>query len=104
MERQGNAVDQGLMRGVNWAPDSFDESGDSSASEVSFVPDSVAGDTEVPDSQGWDSDEWDAADGLLCLASTDVSKEIHDKEIDAATSLLLPVFLPRIYHYYSQGF
>jgi hypothetical protein len=26
--------------------------------------------------------------------SEDVSKELHDKEIDEATSLLLPVYLP----------
>jgi hypothetical protein len=31
------------------------------------------------------------------LDSKDVSKELHDKEIDEATSLLLPVYLPSMY-------
>ena len=67
MEHQGDALNQGLVLGVNWAPDSFDESEDSSASEVHFVMDSLAGETEVPDSQEIFADvvEWDAADALL---------------------------------------
>ena len=61
--------------------------------------DSLSGETEVPDSQEIFADvvEWDAADALLCMASTDVSKELHDKELDAAASVLLPVFLPCMY-------
>jgi len=61
--------------------------------------DSLSGETEVPDSQEIfaDVDESDAADALLCMTSTDVSKELHDKELDAAASLLLRVFLPCMY-------
>ena len=55
------------MRGVNWAPDSCDESDESYASVVRFVIYSLAGETEVPDSQEIFADvvEWDAADALL---------------------------------------
>lgn len=102
MERQGNDLDQRLVRGVNWAPDSYGESNDSSASEVRFVMDSLAGETEVPDSleeeeEDTDVDKIDAADALMDMARTDVSKELHDKEVHEAASLLLSAFLPRMY-------
>lgn len=65
--------------------------------------DSLAGETEVPGTQETFANvDQSVADALLCMASTDVStfkpdKELHDKEIDAAASLLLPVFLPCMY-------
>ena len=71
---------------MNWTPDSCDESDDSSTSEVRFVTDSLACETEVPDSQETfaDVDQSDVADALLRMASTDVSifkpvKVLHDK-------------------------
>ena len=87
-----------LVRGINWAPDSCDESNDSSVSEVRFVMDSLAGETEVPDSQEiFADDDRSIVDALLCKASTDVSTFKLDKELHAAASLLLPVFLPCMY-------
>ena len=69
-----------------------------------FVTDSLACETEVPDCKETfaDVDQSDVADDLLRMASTDVStfrpdKELHDKELDAAASLVLPVFLPCMY-------
>jgi len=52
--------------------------------------DSLASETEVLESQETfaDVDESDAADALLCIASTDVSTFKPDKELDAATSLM----------------
>jgi len=47
-QQQGDVGHQQLVRGVNWVPDSEDETDDSSASEVRFVNDSLAGDTIVP--------------------------------------------------------
>ncbi|CAL5001423.1 unnamed protein product [Urochloa decumbens] len=107
MEGQGDGVDQGLIRGMNWAPNSCDEADDSSASEVCFVMDSLAGETEVPDSQEtcFDVDERVAADALVelqdkeidaitSLQPADALVELHGKEIDPAVSLLLPLFFP----------
>ena len=93
MERHNEAVDQGLVRGINWAPDSCDESVDSCASEVRFVMDSLAGETEVPDSQEiFADDDRSIVDALLCMASTDVSTFKLDKELHAAASLLCLFF------------
>jgi hypothetical protein len=113
MESQGDDVGLGLVRGVNWAPDSCDESEQTmeeeiqgkcgeSMSEVRFVKYSLAGEIEVPDSQEAlaDVDQTDVVDavlGLLRIASTDVSTFKSDKELHAAKTLLLPVFLPRMY-------
>ena len=93
MERHNEAVDQGLVCGINWAPDSCDESVDSCASEVRFVMDSLAGETEVPDSQEiFADDDRSIVDALLCMASTDVSTFKLDKELHAAASLLCLFF------------
>lgn len=46
MECQGDAIEQGLVHGLNWVLDWCDESDDSSMSEVLCVMDSLA---EVPD-------------------------------------------------------
>jgi hypothetical protein len=46
MECQGDAIEQGLVHGLNWVLVSCDESDDSSMSEVLCVMDSLA---EVPD-------------------------------------------------------
>jgi hypothetical protein len=71
-------------------------------SEVRFVKYSLAGEIEVPDSQEAlaDVDQTDVVDavlGLLRMASTDVSTFKSDKELHAAKTLLLHVFLPRMY-------
>ncbi|KAJ1291795.1 hypothetical protein BS78_02G344000 [Paspalum vaginatum] len=41
-------MEEPFVRGRNWAPDSHD---DGEESEIRFVMDSLAGETEVPDSQ-----------------------------------------------------
>ena len=52
MDRQDDDDEIHYVRGVNWAPDSTDEDEDPMAdSEVQFVMDTFAGETEVPDSQ-----------------------------------------------------
>jgi hypothetical protein len=88
-----------------------------SESEVHFVADSLADDTEVPDSQldmaeGDEEDKHDVVDDTLLelastvpdvvdalqeLASTEVSKFQSDKERTKFSKLLLLVFLPRLY-------
>ena len=59
-----------FVRGVNWAPDSDD---DGEESEIRYVLDSLAGETEVPDSQiNSDAEVEDAALILMQLAATEV--------------------------------
>ncbi|CAN6221918.1 unnamed protein product [Urochloa humidicola] len=110
------------VRGVNWAPDS-DEDDDPMAesdmqveaedpmaasdvqvpaedpimtdSEVQFVSDTYAGNTEVPDSQ-MDIDEVDEPDVVHALES--FASMFHlDKVKHEGCSLMLPVLLPRLY-------
>jgi len=152
MDDESIPVEEALILGVNWVPDSSDEKDDykpvrcstlhscpvalplmdheedladaggdekitMSESEVQFVPDSLAGDTEVPDSQlamaeGDEQDEPDVIDDALLelastipdvvdalqeLASTEVSKFQSDKERSKFSKLLLPIYLPRLY-------
>ncbi|KAJ1266571.1 hypothetical protein BS78_08G162200 [Paspalum vaginatum] len=63
-------MEEPFIRGVNWAPDSDD---DGEESEIRFVMDSLAGKTEVPDSQdNSDVEVEDVALILMQLAATKV--------------------------------
>jgi hypothetical protein len=132
MDHEDIPVQESLIRGVIWALDSCDEEDladaggeemiDMSESEVHFVADSLADDTEVPDSQldmaeGDEEDKHDVVDDTLLelastvpdvvdalqeLASTEVSKFQSDKERTKFSKLLLLVFLPRLYGDHEQ--
>lgn len=65
-----------LIRGVNWALDSDDRE---ESDDVRFVIDSMAGDTEVPETleeKGMDDEVEDAALTLLQLAKSEANKEV----------------------------
>ena len=88
------------MRGVNWAPDSYEEDegedeDPTAESEVQFVPDTYAGESEVLDTQVEiaNVDEPDAVHALESFAS----KFESDKIKHEGCSLMLPVLFPRLY-------
>jgi hypothetical protein len=84
------------VRGVNWSPNSTDEDEDPmDESEVQFVMDTYAGETEVPDSQ-MDIAEVDEPDAVHALQSF-ASKFQSDKVKHEGCSLMLPVLFPRLY-------
>jgi len=107
---------------LNTASDSSDDGEESD--EVRFVMDSMAGNTEVPDSQectgqlirgvNWapDSDDGEESNDVLVegmvevkdvaltlqqLASIEVSKFDAEKQLKNVKDLMLPVLLPQLY-------
>jgi hypothetical protein len=96
MDRHDDDGKVQYVRGVNWAPDSYDEDeGEDevlSESEVQFVQDTYAGETEVPDSQMEiaDVDEPDTVHALESFAS----KFESDKVKHEGCSLLLILIIP----------
>ncbi|CAN6215172.1 unnamed protein product [Urochloa humidicola] len=100
MDQHGAIDEVQYVRGVNWAPDSADEDEDSMAeSEVQYVMDTFAGETEVLDSQMdiTEVDQADAAHALVQLASTDANTFQSDKVNHEGSSLMLPLIFPRWY-------
>jgi len=112
---------------LNTASDSSDDGEESD--EVRFVMDSMAGNTEVPDSQectgqlirgvNWapDSDDGEESDDVLVegmvevkdvaltlqqLASIEVSKFDAEKQLKNVKDLMLPVLLPQLYGEHNQ--
>ena len=105
-------VDEKLVHGVNWAPDSCDEEEEDQQESpvpeklvrgVNWAPDSCV--EEEEDQQEIAPAEEDDADVfhvLMQLASTEVTKFQSDKEREDCTSLLLPVYLPLLYGQHEQ--
>jgi len=105
-------VDEKLVHGVNWAPDSCDEEEEDQQESpvpeklvrgVNWAPDSCV--EEEEDQQEIAPAEEDDADvfhALMQLASTEVTKFQSDKEREDCTSLLLPVYLPLLYGQHEQ--
>ena len=100
-------VDEKLVHGVNWAPDSCDEEEEDQQESpvpeklvrgVNWAPDSCV--EEEEDQQEIAPAEEDDADvfhALMQLASTEVTKFQSDKEREDCASLPLPVYLPLLY-------
>jgi len=105
-------VDEKLVHGVNWAPDSCDEEEEDQQESpvpeklvrgVNWAPDSCV--EEEEDQQEIAPAEEDDADVfhvLMQLASTEVTKFQSDKEREDCTSLLLPVYFPLLYGQHEQ--
>ncbi|KAG8062715.1 hypothetical protein GUJ93_ZPchr0012g21549 [Zizania palustris] len=111
-----------MMRGINWVPDSDEDASEEATGEystqhgiddgvqdlddVKFVLDSLAGDTEVPDSQvdiatGQTKDA-DVIEALLMLANTDDHVFSSHKAIQEIAALMMPIMLPRYYGKYDD--
>ena len=105
-------VDEKLVHGVNWAPDSCDEEEEDQQESpvpeklvrgVNWAPDSCV--EEEEDQQEIAPAEEDDADvfhALMQLASTEVTKFQSDKEREDCASLPLPVYLPLLYGQHEQ--
>ncbi|KAG8069618.1 hypothetical protein GUJ93_ZPchr0006g46037 [Zizania palustris] len=111
-----------LMRGINWVPDSDEDASEEATGEystqhgiddgvqdlddVKFVLDSLAGDTEVPDSQVdiamGQTEDADVIEALLMLANTDDHVFSSHKAIQEIAALMMPIMLPRYYGKYDD--
>ena len=78
-------VNEKLVHGVNWAPDSCVEE-EEDQQEIAPA----------------EEDDADVFHALMQLASTEVTKFQSDKEREDCTSLLLPVYLPLLYGQHEQ--
>ena len=121
MDGQVGPVDEKIVLGVNWVPDSCDDE-EEDQQESPVVEKLVCGvncsldscDEEEEDVQEKlvhaikkmittaEGDDPDIIHALMQLASTEVTKFQSDKERGDCTSLLLPVYLPLLYGQHEQ--
>jgi hypothetical protein len=114
--RRSIPVQETLVHGVNWAPDSCDEDDDCEPGNTEVPDVLVSSPDSSPVSTMAEGDEAevvaalmelasevpDVVDALMELASTEVSTFRSDKERAKCSKLLLPVFLPRLYGNHKQ--
>jgi hypothetical protein len=103
-DQEESPVPQKLVRGVNWAPDSdVEEEEDQQEIAPAEENDADVGHAlmqqEIAPAQ---EDDADVVHALMQLAETEVTKFQSDKEKENCTSLLLPVYLPRLYGQHEQ--
>ena len=104
-------VDEKLVHGVNWAPDSCDEEEEDQQESpvpeklvrgVNWAPDSCDEEEDQQEIALAEEDDADVVHALMQLASTEVTKFQSDKEREDCTSLLLPYYLPLLYGQHEQ--
>ena len=100
--RRSIPVQETLVHGVNWAPDSCDEDDDCEPGNTEVPDVLVSSPDSSPVSTMAEGDEAEVVAALMELASTEVSTFRSDKERAKCSKLLLPVFLPRLYGNHKQ--